>query len=134
MFCKYCGNQMDDDAVFCAKCGKSIGNQPKPSPKTSAPTGSTQRKFIVQRKKHLFGCAVQLAVMIDELERGRVSNGAKIIIPISTDAHALNLKQDNFAGHFETRTYVIPAGSGDVYGYVEPTMFNDKWIVSLECM
>lgn len=24
MFCKYCGNQIDDDAVFCSKCGKKI--------------------------------------------------------------------------------------------------------------
>ena len=24
MFCEYCGNQLEDDALFCAKCGKSI--------------------------------------------------------------------------------------------------------------
>ncbi len=24
MFCEYCGNQLDDDALFCTKCGKSI--------------------------------------------------------------------------------------------------------------
>jgi len=23
MFCEYCGNQLEDDALFCAKCGKS---------------------------------------------------------------------------------------------------------------
>ena len=24
MFCKYCGKEIDDDALFCAKCGKQI--------------------------------------------------------------------------------------------------------------
>ena len=24
MFCKFCGNQIDDDSVFCSKCGKTL--------------------------------------------------------------------------------------------------------------
>ena len=24
MFCKYCGNEMGDDAAFCSKCGKAV--------------------------------------------------------------------------------------------------------------
>lgn len=26
MFCKYCGNQIDDDAVFCSSCGKKVAD------------------------------------------------------------------------------------------------------------
>lgn len=24
MFCKYCGNELTDDAVFCSRCGKAV--------------------------------------------------------------------------------------------------------------
>ena len=24
MFCKFCGNQIDDNSVFCSKCGKTL--------------------------------------------------------------------------------------------------------------
>lgn len=26
MFCKFCGNNLDDDAKFCTKCGKLVGD------------------------------------------------------------------------------------------------------------
>ena len=132
MFCKYCGNQMDEDAVFCSKCGKNVGNQPALSQTTTQFV--TQRKLVVQRKKQIYGCAVQLAIMIDEVERGRIGNGGKITLPISSEAHALSIKQDNFGGKYQSKTYVIPQGAGDVYAYLEPTIFNGKWVITMECM
>ena len=48
MFCKHCGNQMPDDAVFCAKCGTSVSESarkavnanmpPAPSPTAQWPS------------------------------------------------------------------------------------------------
>ncbi len=32
MYCKYCGAQIADDSVFCAKCGKHLGQPQAPSP------------------------------------------------------------------------------------------------------
>lgn len=32
MFCKYCGNELTEDAVFCSKCGKRIGTGAEESP------------------------------------------------------------------------------------------------------
>ena len=29
MYCKYCGTQISDDAVFCEKCGKRIRRESK---------------------------------------------------------------------------------------------------------
>ena len=37
MFCKFCGNQLDDDAKFCSKCGKLVSaetNENKKEPET----------------------------------------------------------------------------------------------------
>ncbi len=35
MFCKYCGSQIDDDALFCSGCGKSQGDSTVPEPSDS---------------------------------------------------------------------------------------------------
>lgn len=32
MFCKHCGNQIDDKSQFCSKCGKSTGNDTTRNP------------------------------------------------------------------------------------------------------
>ena len=29
MFCKHCGGEIKDDAAFCSKCGKGIGDEKK---------------------------------------------------------------------------------------------------------
>ena len=52
MFCKHCGNQMPDDAVFCAKCGTSVSESarkavnantpPAPSPTAQWPSQPAQ--------------------------------------------------------------------------------------------
>lgn len=37
MYCKYCGNQIDDDSVFCLKCGKQVEQAQKVSEATDIP-------------------------------------------------------------------------------------------------
>ncbi len=36
MYCRYCGNEINDDALFCSKCGQPTGNAPVPYDQTSA--------------------------------------------------------------------------------------------------
>ena len=46
MFCKHCGNQMPDDAVFCAKCGTPVSDSARRvvnANASSAPSSSMQR-------------------------------------------------------------------------------------------
>ena len=31
MFCRFCGNEINDDAQFCPKCGNSLNNAPAPA-------------------------------------------------------------------------------------------------------
>lgn len=35
-FCKYCGNQLEDDAMFCDSCGKQQSSNPVPAPAPQA--------------------------------------------------------------------------------------------------
>jgi hypothetical protein len=37
MFCKFCGNQLDDDAKFCSKCGKLVGAETNENKKEPEP-------------------------------------------------------------------------------------------------
>lgn len=50
MFCKYCGNPQDDDALFCSMCGKKINqvnNQNNPAnPDINAFTNTIAQKQI----------------------------------------------------------------------------------------
>ena len=136
MFCRYCGSQMEDDSVFCGKCGKKVGaqevsSQPEPS-QPAADLPVTQRKLVVQRKKHVYGCAVSLGILIDDVEVARVDNGGEATVMISSESHALHIKQDNFGGKFKSKAFVIKAGTGPVYGYIKPPMFSDKWTITLE--
>ena len=139
MFCKYCGNQMDDDSVFCAKCGKKVGGQPatqsvvaveKPASSESKTTGT--RKLFLQRKKGFYGCAVALSIWIDDAEQASLPTGGEATLPLSGEAHTLYIVQNNFPGKFKSKTYVINAGSEDVYGYIEPTYFHEKWKITFE--
>lgn len=41
MFCKFCGKQNSDDAVFCVSCGKAIGTATKPSEASPTPKADT---------------------------------------------------------------------------------------------
>ena len=133
MFCKFCGNQIDDDAVFCSKCGKNLGGPAAPE-QPKAPSAPTQRKLVVQRKKQFYGCGVRLGILLDGVEVARIQGGQDITLTISSEAHTMNIKQDNVGGKFQSKTYVVPAGAGDVYAYVAPTLFNDKWAITLQCM
>lgn len=35
MYCKYCGEVIDDDSVFCNYCGKRVDNKPSQTPKNN---------------------------------------------------------------------------------------------------
>ena len=43
MYCKHCGQNIDDDSTFCAKCGKPISGTSKASPGRTTPNDVTQK-------------------------------------------------------------------------------------------
>lgn len=132
MFCKYCGNQMDDDSVFCNKCGKKVAAQPAAVPAKPKETANTTRKLYIQRKKGFYGCAIDLAVWIDDVEQVRLPTGGETTLTLSSEPHTLFIMQNNFPGKYKSKTYVINGGTEDVYGYIEPTYFHEKWKITFE--
>ncbi len=133
MFCKYCGNQLDEDSAFCAKCGNKVGAPATPEQPKEQPA-NTQRKLVIQRKKQFYGCGVKLDILIDGVKSAQISNGGEVTVPISAESHTLNINQNNLGGKFKSKTFVINAGTGDVYGYITPPLFADKWTISFEYM
>lgn len=131
MFCKYCGQQIDDDAAFCSKCGKAVAAEAAPA---AAPKKNAQRKLHLQRKKQFYGCGVTLSILIDGKEAAKLSNGGEATVNISTESHSLNIHQNNLGGKFKSKTFVINAGEGDVHGYITPPLFGDKWTITFEYM
>ena len=125
---------MDDDSVFCNKCGKKIGGAPAAQPTAEQPkvTPTGTRKLFLQRKKGFYGCAVALSIWIDDAELASMPTGGETTLQLSCDAHTLYIVQNNFPGKFKSKTYVINAGTEDVYGYIEPTYFHEKWKITFE--
>ncbi len=136
MFCKYCGKQLDDDSVFCPQCGNKVLEQAAPTAPAAPPaaTASTQRKLVIKRKKQIYGLAVTLGIWIDGEEKARIKSGGEETVMISSESHALQIRQSNLGGKFESKTFVVKAGTGDVYGYITPPLFSDKWTITFEYM
>lgn len=64
MFCKYCGNVMNDNDVFCSNCGKSVGEKQNPvQGKQNPQTNAEPKKNIVLINVILGAIAVVLAVV-----------------------------------------------------------------------
>ena len=48
MFCRFCGNQIDDDSVFCNHCGKKLAtSQASAAPKAPKQTTTTTQTIVV---------------------------------------------------------------------------------------
>lgn len=70
-FCRFCGSSMDDDAVFCASCGKNQGGEDSNTPILNTMpnrnlsympnTGSTQNK---KQNKHMILAAIAVAAVL----------------------------------------------------------------------
>ena len=57
MFCKYCGNEMDNDAMFCPKCGQKVETKDyeikNKNPDSDADSNPTHKKENKVKSKHL---------------------------------------------------------------------------------
>lgn len=66
MFCRYCGNRVHDDAVFCSKCGKRLKAAPEPQPQPQPrPTPAAGRlpEFLKGHKAAAIAACAALVVV-----------------------------------------------------------------------
>lgn len=49
MYCRFCGQEIADESVYCAKCGKHLGSgaAPKDTVQNAAPVPNSKAKAIV---------------------------------------------------------------------------------------
>ncbi len=62
MFCKHCGNQLDNDARFCPNCGKVIGNDLYGEP-TYTNTPPAYQAVVDEQKDKLSGAVLKNAIL-----------------------------------------------------------------------
>lgn len=59
MFCKYCGQQVEDSAAFCANCGANLREEPSADSTASAgavPAAQQKSRFVAGLLGILLGC------------------------------------------------------------------------------
>lgn len=62
MFCKHCGNQLDNDASFCPNCGKVIGNGSYEEPAYTNPAPA-YKAVVDEQKERLGGAVLKNAIL-----------------------------------------------------------------------
>jgi predicted nucleic acid-binding Zn-ribbon protein len=54
-YCRYCGKELADHALFCSGCGKPVGSyvpeKPKPSSRASEPNRGNEKKSLSEKRE-----------------------------------------------------------------------------------
>jgi len=90
-----------------------------------------ERTLKVQRIKKFVGSAVDLGIVIDGFECGRIRNGQELTLSISTEEHALYMQNNTSMGAYNSTTYTIPAGTDDIFCLIQPVPFKNDWNITL---
>ena len=113
MFCSNCGNQLDEGAKFCSKCGKPVGAQ------GATTVGNGVITFV--REKSFAGALSTLAVKIDDGAPIMLSNGQSKQANISDGTHTITASYLHQKSVFEieypqtrTVTLIINKANGQI--------------------
>ena len=88
MYCQNCGNRIDDDALFCQKCGHATGNAPR------AQAGSGGKFLLtVCRENQWFLINPPIDITVDGREKYAVQNGQQISIPLTPGGHTIQFSK-----------------------------------------
>lgn len=98
MFCKYCGNELEDEAKFCSKCGNEVLR--KAADEAPANVASESTPAVEAAENTSFKAAVRST---DRKQRGKFTMVLLVVLALSL------LTGTAFALHYVYTTYVAPA-------------------------
>lgn len=88
MFCKYCGKEMDEDSLFCPKCGKQVASGKATDTETenstaqkSVPTTAQKAEKETSKEEVQEGNKVT-EESITKAKKGKTKTGIKIILAV----------------------------------------------------
>lgn len=85
MFCKNCGNKIEDNSRFCDKCGQKVGES-----KNVHQNG----KMIVRRSAAVGDMARAYKIILDEQEIGKIKMNEQKEFEVSAGKHTVMFKID----------------------------------------
>ncbi len=94
MYCKYCGKEIDDDALFCKYCGKSLKGpaqgeeQPQPAAAQGTAAKGTYTLKIV-REAQVYAVNPAVKIKIDGDREFKIENDSTLDIPIEGGEHVI---------------------------------------------
>ncbi len=86
LFCKYCGNEMKDTAMFCPKCGAKVSNMPKQN-LISEPVATEQQPVVQKKKSKKLAWIIPSAILAFLLIL--VGIAALLVFPLKMDLQTL---------------------------------------------
>ena len=93
MFCKYCGNNIADDYIFCPACGKNLGGdapQQYTSQQQHSSSQAPMQALILERKFDLQALSLGVHIILDGEEVARLgSKGGSLAVPVSPGTHEI---------------------------------------------
>ncbi len=89
MYCKYCGKEIDGDALFCKYCGKRLKGpaQSEEQPQPAAARGTYTLKIVREAQMYVVNPAVK--IKIDGDREFKIENDSTLDIPIEAGEHII---------------------------------------------
>ena len=121
MFCRYCGNELPDDAKFCNCCGKEVDAEGEQRPAQTdhatephqEPSDAIKYKSVSSRQKKIligsFVIVVLALVIVFGVRAANESNLAEKIAPVIYEASKEDVMEhyDSFMGGYKMTTILL---------------------------
>lgn len=84
MFCKFCGAQVDDNAMFCSGCGKSLKESQEIAVPVSGVSEMRERTITVTRMSQLTAVIMKIEIFCDDEYMGILRAGESVTFEVDS--------------------------------------------------
>ncbi len=101
-FCSKCGAGLEENAKFCVKCGKPVGNEESIVQPESVLSENQQQTATLEivRGWRFFNLKLEFAIILDDVEIGRLKNDSRQTFQIPAGGHTLSARAIDVARGF----------------------------------